>query len=1088
MKKASWLAAFIVGMFACVASAQPSLQMLVTNGLAEPYGVAVDLDNNYYITDSAQNRIARYSPNSGSLTNFAGTLSEAGNNDGPGAFAHFFNPQGIVAARGGLVVADSGNHSIRRIGFDSAVTTLAGSTAGFNDGAGAAARFNAPAGLAVDAAGNIYVADTLNNRVRKIDSNNAVTTVASGFSRPTAVSVDKNSGLIYVADTDTHSIRVIQTNGTVSLYAGSGSRFVSGSKDSLLATNALLNAPRGVLWVGGKTGLLISDTGNRTLRHVYANASLNAFSVERFIASADTALQVPIGMTIDINGNIPLADLGRNALFSVQVTAPQAPVIDPQIGVVILTTNVFGQLRTSLVPVVNSTFNNDVKVAILAERGTDTFYTLDSNANFPQDPASRNSPPPYENGLVDWTHTLVRPSTDGADVTARAVSTQDGRRPSAVVTARFQFKVAGPVINGKNPGGFTMDDATDSSEIWYTTDGSVPTNGSPSRLYVADARLNVVDGTNNVLFKVRGFKAGYTPSPVVEKVFLYSDLQTSSIGVTRDFTAGIGSTIVVPVEVKLAPDDVLRSLQFRVELTPNGGAPQISTQFRDLPIGTNDFIAVRAPSTNTPIATSYSTANKTGLAISFIGSSTGMRLQDSGVVALLAVPIPPAATIGQSYSISIQQPSGTTDGLQTPVPLSTFRDRTITVTNVTYVVGDSAVATWYNAGDFGNGNINNNDINNAFHASLGLFTPYPFTDVFDAMDTFPEDSASSVGGDGQIRFLDWQIALQRSLRLNANNWSRSWAAGGVRVANSATLNNAANLPASVLTSLKSSRAWLRHATVRALPVENAAPGSQVSVPIYVNVASGYRVAGMQFRATVIADGTAPRLSQPTLFNPNLRLPRPIILQGAQEGLPLNETVGAWSLVQNPFSTPLEGETFLGEVQFAVPSTAQAGQSYTVRFLNADGSPDLKTQYDFDSLPGSIWVGTPALRRPEQISDEWKAHFFADANPILALPEADPDGDGISNLDEYIAGGNPIDLRFHPFDIDWRAGLKQGALKLRWFAEAGKIYRIEESSDLKTWNTLGADVTGQGDVSEIVDTELNGSTKYYRLRIQSVTGR
>lgn len=633
-----------------------------------------------------------------------------------------------------------------------------------------------------------------------------------------------------------------------------------------------------------------------------------------------------------------------------------------------------------------------------------------------------------------------------------------------------------------------MEDTTDGAELWYTTDGSAPTNASPALLYTASARLNVVDGTNNVLFKVRGFKGGYAPSPTVEKLFLFSDLQTSSIGVTRDFTAGIGSTLVVPVEVKLAPDDILRSLQFRVELTPNGGAPQIATQFRNLPIGTNDFIRIPAPSTNAPIATSYASGNKTGLAISFVGASTGMRLENSGTVALLAVPIPPTSTAGQTYSISVVQPSGTTDGRQTPVPLTTFRDRTITVTNVTYVVGDSAVATWYNAGDFGNGNINNNDINNAFHSSLSLFTPYSFTDVFDAMDTFPEDSVAAAGGDGQIRFLDWQIALQRSLRLTANNWRRSWAAGGGRAAVTTSLTSAANSPASVLSSVKSSRAWLRNALVRALTVEHAAPGSQVNVPVYLKVAAGYKVAGMQFRAAVIPEGEAPPLRQPAWFNPNTRLPQPITLRGAQEGLPLNEAVGAWSLVQNPFSAPLEGETFLGEIQFAVPANARSSQSYTVRILNADGSPDLQTQYDFESLSGSVWIGTPALRRAEQISDEWRAHFFTGANAILARPEADPDGDGISNMDEYLAGSNPVNLRFHKFDGDLRSGLKQGVLKLRWFGESGKHYRVEQSLDLQNWSALGAEVTGKGDVQEFADDQASGGMKYYRLRVQSDAGR
>src|SRR5262249_42521576 len=156
--------------------------------------------------------------------------------------------------------------------------------------------------------------------------------------------------------------------------------------------------------------------------------------------------------------------------------------------------------------------------------------------------------------------------------------------------------------------------------------------------------------------------------------------------------------------------------------------------------------------------------------------------------ALLAVPIPPTAQAGQTYRLSVLFPSGTSDAYSSPVPLNVLADRTITVTNISYVVGDNAVATWYNAGDFGNGNLNNNDVNMAFKVSVGLLDLYPFTDLFDSMDVFPPDSVTTVGGDGQIRYLDWNHLLLRSLRLESPNWQRSWAPGGVRVPANATLN------------------------------------------------------------------------------------------------------------------------------------------------------------------------------------------------------------------------------------------------------------------------------------------------------------
>ncbi len=1076
MKK-TWCV-LIALMFALGAVAQPALQTLVSSGLSEPYGVAVDAKNNIYITDSVNNRIAKYNPNSGSLTNLAGVLGEPGNNDGPGPFAHFSSPQGIVYARGGLVVADSGNHLIRFVTLAGAVSTLAGSTAGVQDGVGAAAQFNAPAGLAADAAGNIYVADLLNNRIRKIDLANKVTTIASGLSRPSGVSIDKAKNQIYVADTGTHSIRVIQPDGTVTLFAGSGSPFISGLKESLIATNALFNAPRGLVWVGGTTGLLVSDTGNHRIRRIFSNTNFNTFSTESFVSST---LISPVGMSIDENGNFPLVDLAANALISLQVTAPQAPVSNPKIGIVVLNTNSFGDLVTELIPIVNSTFNNDVNVAILAEDGTETFYTLNSAADFPEDATSRNTPARYVNGLLEWTNSIVVPSEDGSNVLVRAISTQDGRRPSEVVSARFQFKVANPIINGKNPGNFTVSDNTDNAEIWYSTDGSVPTNSAPSQLYLPGSHLNIVNGTNNVLFTARAFKRGYTPSTEVSKTFLFTDLETSVIGVTRDYTAGIGSTIVVPVEVRVAGADALRSLQFRVEVTANNGAPPISAQFRSLPFSTNDFVFVPAPSTNPPISSVYSSNNVTGLSIAYIGQSSGLELRETATAALLAVPIPPDALEGQTYTISLVQPSGTADAGQSPVPLTVLANRTITVSNVSYLVGDSAVSSWYNAGDFGNEDLANNDVNNAFHVSLGLYNLFPFTDLFDSMDAFPPDSTTTVGGDGQIRFLDWQLILRRSLRLSSPNWQRSWSVGGLRAPGSATLSGSPDTAGQKLVAPAPGAVWVREASFLASAVENAQPGETVKVPLYVKVEEGSSLSGLQFLARVTASDRAPDLTSPAVFVPADGTP----VGRSADGLAPNQVAYAWDL--GSFNPALQGKVLLGDVVFTIPATAKPGQSYRVRFGNADGAPNENTQYEFESFSARVWVSVPATGPQEIISDEWKIKFFGTVDNVDAAPNADPDKDGAPNWKEYLAGTDPIkaDSHLHLRAPEQKVKNGKKQLALRWLSAPSKHYVIETTTDLINgpWTVVATGIVGDGNLKEYLQATPGQGPQYYRVRLQ-----
>lgn len=1077
MKK-TWCVLLVSLLFAAGAFAQPALQTLVTNGLAEPYGVAVDLNNNYYITDSVNNRIAQFN-SAGVLTNFAGVYGEPGSNDDLGPFAHFNNPQGIVFTRGGLVVADTGNHRIRFVALNGTVSTLAGSTAGFADGQGTAAQFNAPAGLAADSLGNIYVADQLNNLIRKIDVANNVSTVALGFSKPAAVTVDKVSNLIYVADTGTHSIKVIQPNGTVSLFAGSGSSFISGSRDSLIATNALFSAPRGVLWAGPKTGLLVSDTGNHRIRRVFSNTNFNTYSVETFVGGS---LASPVGLAMDTVGNFPLVDLAAGSLLSIQVTKPQPPVANPQIGIVVLTTNAFGDIVTQLNPVSNSTFNNDVAVAILAEEGTETFYTLDPDANFPDDVTSRNTPARYANGMLSWTNSIVVPSLDGSNVLVRAIGMQDGRRPSSVVSARFQYKTANPIINGKNPGNFTLSDETDLAELWYTTDGSAPTNRSPSRLYVPGSHLNIVNGTNDIPFKVRAFKKGYTASAEVSRLFLFSDLETSVIGISKDFSAGIGSTIVVPVEMRVAGADAVRSLQFRVEVSPVNAANPIPKQLRNLTISTNDFIRLPVPSTNPPVSFVYTTNNNTtGLSVAYVGQSSGLELNGTTIAALLAVPIPPAATAGEQYSIKVVEPSGTSDGIQTPVPITVLAPRTITVTNMNYLVGDSAVGIGYNAGDFGNHDLNNNDVNNAFLLSLGLFQLYSFTDLFDSMDAFPPDSASAVGGDGEIRFLDWQVILNRSLRLDSANWERRWDRGGVRVARSATLPvHAADTAGQTQVAPGPGAVWVRQASFSGVAVEDAQPGQSVRVPIYLQVEEGASVSGLQFLAKIQPNGSTPPVATPAVFERADNIPVGRLV----DGLAPNTVAYAWDL--GAFSAPLEGRVLIGHVKFTVPVSARQGNSYRVRFGNADGAPDQNTQYDFETFPTGVWVGSGAAA-PETISDEWKTKFFGSADSASAAPDADPDHDGSTNWQEYLAGTNPVDAQSHLHlrspQQKWQNGKKQ--LALDWLSAPGKKYTVETTTDVVNgpWTTVLGGVSGDGNMKEVLDANPLRKTQYYRVRVQ-----
>lgn len=196
---------------------------------ADPYGVAVDAAGVLYVADAGDNnRIRRIGPD-GVVGTLAG--STEGFADGAGAAAQFHTPSGLALDRAGnLYVADTGNHAIRKISPQGVVTTLAGTgVAGFRDGAGTQAQFNGPIGVAVDAMGRVYVADTYNDRIRVIHTNGQVNTLAGGerpgyqdgagaearFDTPTALVVDE-AGVVWVADTRNDVIRRIDAGGVVS--------------------------------------------------------------------------------------------------------------------------------------------------------------------------------------------------------------------------------------------------------------------------------------------------------------------------------------------------------------------------------------------------------------------------------------------------------------------------------------------------------------------------------------------------------------------------------------------------------------------------------------------------------------------------------------------------------------------------------------------------------------------------------------------------------------------------------------------------------------------------------------------------------
>jgi len=230
-----------------------------------PHGVAVDTAGNVYVADRSNHTIRKITP-AGVVTTLAGTAGSSDWADGTGAAARFNNPSGVaVDTAGNVYVADTETFTIRKITSAGVVTTLAGTvnTPGSADGTGTAASFNIPDGVAVDTVGNVYVADTGNSTIRKITAAGVVTTLAaSSFNSPYGVAVD-TAGNVYVAETGNHTIRKITSAGVVTTLAGNG---VFGSADGT-GTAASFNYPFGVA-VDTAGNVYVADTGNYTIRKI----------------------------------------------------------------------------------------------------------------------------------------------------------------------------------------------------------------------------------------------------------------------------------------------------------------------------------------------------------------------------------------------------------------------------------------------------------------------------------------------------------------------------------------------------------------------------------------------------------------------------------------------------------------------------------------------------------------------------------------------------------------------------------------------------------------------------------------------------
>ncbi len=311
--------------------------------LSSPSGVAFDAFGNLYIADSDNNRIRMVTP-AGTITTVAGNGNQGYAGDGGTAsLAELSSPTGLaVDTQGDLIIADDLNNCVRKRSTQGVISTVAGdgSDSFTTDGVLATATgIQGPLAVAVDANGNLYVADSGNRRIREVSGSGLISTVAGNgvysystdgvpatsvfLGNPEGVTVD-TQGNVYIADSENNRVRMVSAFGTITTYAGDGS--VGNSGDGGLATLAQLWSPNDVLMgtngnlyiAVGLYGVVRMVSSSGTITTVAGNTGF--FDIQDGGSPTATGLSFPDGLAQDIYGNLYIADPGDQRVLQLSTT------------------------------------------------------------------------------------------------------------------------------------------------------------------------------------------------------------------------------------------------------------------------------------------------------------------------------------------------------------------------------------------------------------------------------------------------------------------------------------------------------------------------------------------------------------------------------------------------------------------------------------------------------------------------------------------------------------------------------------------------------------------------------------------------
>ncbi len=855
------------------------------------------------------------------------------------------------------------------------------------------AKFKKPYAAALDTNGNLLIADFGNGRIRKVTKpgspDSVTSTLLSRLASPSGVAVDR-SNVLYV---------VTQGDGKLRKFSGNG---------ALLETVSGFRAP---------TAVALSSTGTVYITELSGNIyQVSPNDAPMLIASG---LRRPRGIAVLNNGLLAVAESSGHAV----------QLVDPSTGTATL---IAGGSGPGLADGVGASakFNQPYGI-VLAPNGS---LVVADKLNHRVRVIGTNNAVSTLYGVPrsEW----VSPFPGWVDGAGGADGLAASRDPVGVAVSPsgtvFTTEIYWNLLRQVTSAGLTV---------------SPP--GAVTNIIFEGTNAVAVVGTNIISF---GFASGEASS---------------------SFVVSPGQLFLAPVTLANAPGQKIYTFQMSLSVTGETGVAvdPSETGFVSM-VDRKDKVISRDPTippelpqvyttnifyTNIPHNVTFRNDAINMLGVGWVTAYEQTNLYDTLAQDLITysiakdtllgssvgkvvfgaygVLIPATAVPGDSFLIKISNPSGTTDGITTPVQLSVPTNgslgagapntiKRLTIGSRRYLVGDSTPFRWFNAGDFGDTNLANSDVIDVFlAAAYELNTPVPGSDLFDAMDSSDGTNMTSIAslyngdafytagmidgitqGDGQLKIDDVFVTFRRALDPTLKWYARYWSNGMrqvIEVPN--TLAGGAGSHAFMANkNTKSAGPIVRPPLAVSVDDALTTANSTLQLPIRLQMGAAHSLRTLLMNVTVenldgspaVVDGVQVQMA-PTFGAPDI---------GYSRGG--NNLSGAW--LDNQI-LGITGNSVLGILTVHIPAGAGSRAAYRVRFNHFSGSPNGYGLFDSRAHSGLILLSDrSASTWSDGIADAWRLRYFGSIFAADSAVAADPDGDGVINFIEAQNGTDPTD--------------------------------------------------------------------------------